>query len=99
MNLIQMSTIKVAPKMSVITYQVRWFQIHAHGFFKYSNRTLELIKYPYLNLNSNILNLKNAQTLDVTSHWSLKAIYKFWAFIKMSSYFFSEDKTNVGKRN
>ena len=55
-------------------------------FFKYSNRSMELNKYPYLNLNSNILNFKNSQTLDVTSHWSLKGIYEFLAFIKLSSY-------------
>src|ERR1041385_821188 len=83
--------------MSVITNQVMWDQPHAHGFFKYSNRTVELIKYPYLNLDSNIWNFKNVQKLGMTSYWSCKSIYKFGAFIKMPSYFILIGKTNYRK--
>ena len=84
MNLIQMATIKVDPKIpfAILKSHINECDhiscdvepIHAHGFFKYSTRSLELNKYLYLNLNSNILNFKNVQTLDMTSYWSCNAI-------------------------
>ena len=67
-------------------------------FSKNPNSRLEIKLNTYLNWDSNNLNFKNAQILDVTSYWSPSIYKNIWVFIKNALLFNLEQNLQKKKK-
>src|SRR4051812_14990441 len=69
-------------ELLLIIAKVVWVQSQAHGIFQKSKCALEIKYDPYLILNSNKLNFKNARNLGVVFYWPPSNYKIVWAFNK-----------------
>ena len=66
--------------MGMITFQVKWVPLHAHGIFKKSKKLLEIKYLMYLQLKLFNYNFNNSETLCVELYMPPKLTLKFLEF-------------------